>query len=236
MEWTDISITVAKRDADTAEAIATMVANGGIYIEDYSDLEQQAWGSPTWTSSSRSCWTSPATSSSYICTLHPMKTPPRFCPCSRNVCRTAASTTSSTPPASSRRTGRTGWKAYYHAMDIGDTPGRRARAGRRHQTDRVKVITLDPGMAFGTGTHETTAALPGNAGRPGQGRRARAGHRHRHRHSGHCRTEARRGRGRGRGHRPDVRAHGGRERGQRNGVADRPYGPRRRPVRPGQRA
>ena len=31
MEWTDISITVAKRDADTAEAIATMVANGGIY-------------------------------------------------------------------------------------------------------------------------------------------------------------------------------------------------------------
>ena len=43
MEWTDISITVAKRDADTAEAIATMVANGGIYIEDYRDLEQQAW-------------------------------------------------------------------------------------------------------------------------------------------------------------------------------------------------
>ena len=43
MEWTDISITVAKRDADTAEAIATMVANGGNYIEDYSDLEQQAW-------------------------------------------------------------------------------------------------------------------------------------------------------------------------------------------------
>ena len=43
MKWTDISITVAKRDADIAEAIATMVANGGIYIEDYSDLEQQAW-------------------------------------------------------------------------------------------------------------------------------------------------------------------------------------------------
>ena len=43
MEWTDIQITVPKRHADTAEAIATMVANGGIYIEDYSNLEQQAW-------------------------------------------------------------------------------------------------------------------------------------------------------------------------------------------------
>ena len=36
MEWTDISITVAKRDADTAEAIATMVANGGIYRSGHS--------------------------------------------------------------------------------------------------------------------------------------------------------------------------------------------------------
>ena len=43
MEWTDITITVPQKYADTAEAIATMVANGGIYIEDYSDLEQQAW-------------------------------------------------------------------------------------------------------------------------------------------------------------------------------------------------
>ena len=43
MEWTDIRLTVAKADAETAEAIATMVSNGGIYIEDYRDLEQQAW-------------------------------------------------------------------------------------------------------------------------------------------------------------------------------------------------
>ena len=33
MEWTDISITVAKRDADTAEAIATLVAPGQCTIE-----------------------------------------------------------------------------------------------------------------------------------------------------------------------------------------------------------
>ena len=41
MQWTDIEITVPQAYAGTAEAIATMVANGGIYIEDYSDLEQQ---------------------------------------------------------------------------------------------------------------------------------------------------------------------------------------------------
>ena len=45
----------------------------------------------------------------------------------------------------------TGWKAYYHAMDIGTrlavVPGWEA-----YETNRA-VITLDPGMAFGTGTH-----------------------------------------------------------------------------------
>ena len=41
MEWTDIRLTVAKADADNAEAVATMIAEGGIYIEDYGDVEQQ---------------------------------------------------------------------------------------------------------------------------------------------------------------------------------------------------
>ena len=40
MEWTDIRLTVAKADAENAEAVATMIAEGGIYIEDYSDIEQ----------------------------------------------------------------------------------------------------------------------------------------------------------------------------------------------------
>lgn len=39
MEWTDIRLTVAKADADNAEAVATMIAEGGIYIEDYSDID-----------------------------------------------------------------------------------------------------------------------------------------------------------------------------------------------------
>ena len=47
------------------------------------------------------------------------------------------------------------WKKYYHAMDIGSrlaiVPG-----WESYDTDRIR-ITMDPGLAFGTGTHETTA-------------------------------------------------------------------------------
>ena len=40
MEWTDIRLTVAK-PMPTCRGVATMIAEGGIYIEDYSDIEQQ---------------------------------------------------------------------------------------------------------------------------------------------------------------------------------------------------
>lgn len=49
MEWTDIQITVPQQYAETAEAIATMVSNGGIYIEDYRDLNSRHGRSPMWT-------------------------------------------------------------------------------------------------------------------------------------------------------------------------------------------
>ncbi len=48
----------------------------------------------------------------------------------------------------------TGWKKYYHAMDIGERLAI-CPSWEEYETDR-KVIRLDPGMAFGTGTHETT--------------------------------------------------------------------------------
>ena len=42
MDWTDLQITVPAKDIDTAAAIAQMVVPYGIYIEDYSDLTEEA--------------------------------------------------------------------------------------------------------------------------------------------------------------------------------------------------
>ncbi|MEG2053997.1 MAG: 50S ribosomal protein L11 methyltransferase, partial [Oscillospiraceae bacterium] len=48
-----------------------------------------------------------------------------------------------------------GWKAYYHPMEIGERLAI-CPSWEDYKTDRV-VMQLDPGMAFGTGTHQTTA-------------------------------------------------------------------------------
>ena len=155
MEWTDISITVAKRDADTAEAIATMVANGGIYIEDYSDLEQQAWEIAHVDLIEQELLDKPRDTVIIHMYLEPGASPVE------TLALIAARMEAAGIPYTSETEGveqedwQNGWKKYYHAMDIGDrlaiVPG-----WEDHQTDRIKII-MDPGMAFGTGTHETTS-------------------------------------------------------------------------------
>ena len=43
MDWTEVKIHIDSKDVETAGNIAQMVVPYGIYIEDYSDLEQAAW-------------------------------------------------------------------------------------------------------------------------------------------------------------------------------------------------
>lgn len=47
------------------------------------------------------------------------------------------------------------WKKYYHPLEIGEKIAIKPSWEEYNNKDR-KVIDIDPGMAFGTGTHETT--------------------------------------------------------------------------------
>ena len=136
MEWTDIQITVPQQYAETAEAIATMVSNGGIYIEDYRDLEQQAWEIAHVDLIEQDLLDQPRDIVKVHMYLAPDENPAEILPLFKEDWQNA-------------------WKKYYHAMDIGQrlaiVPG-----WETYDTDRI-VITMDPGMAFGTGTHETTS-------------------------------------------------------------------------------
>ena len=43
MDWTEVKININTKDVETAGNNAQMVVPYGIYIEDYTDLEQAAW-------------------------------------------------------------------------------------------------------------------------------------------------------------------------------------------------
>jgi len=155
MEWTDINITVAKRDADTAEAIATMVANGGIYIEDYSDLEQQAWEIAHVDLIEQELLDKPRDVVIVHMYLAPDENPAEVLPLFEERLKNSGIDYKLNTTGVEQEDWQNAWKKYYHAMDIGKrlaiVPG-----WEEHDTDRIKII-MDPGMAFGTGTHETTS-------------------------------------------------------------------------------
>ena len=155
MEWTDITITVPQKYADTAEAIATMVANGGIYIEDYSDLEQQAWESAHVDLIEQELLDKPRDIVIVHMYLAPDENPAEVLPLFRERLDAAGVPYTLDTAGVQQEDWQNAWKKYYHAMDIGSrlaiVPG-----WESYDTDRIR-ITMDPGLAFGTGTHETTA-------------------------------------------------------------------------------
>ena len=156
MEWKDIKITVQKKDADTAEAIATGVSGGGIYIEDYSDLEVQVQAIAHVDLIEEDLLQKDRN----IVAIHLYLSP------EQNLAevvdllhqRLLAAEVAGTVEVQGIEEAdwENGWKAFYHAMTLGD---RLAICPSWETIDEPgrAVLRLDPGIAFGTGTHETTA-------------------------------------------------------------------------------
>ena len=141
MEWTDIRLTVAKADADNAEAVATMIAEGGIYIEDYSDIEQQVAEIAHVDLIEQELLDKPRDQVIIHLYLEPGASP--------------VETLALETEGVEQEDWQNGWRKYYHPMEIGQRLAV-VPSWQEYDTDRVKLI-LDPGLAFGTGGHETTS-------------------------------------------------------------------------------
>ncbi len=155
MQWTDIRITVPKANADTAEAIATGISGGGIYIEDYSDLEEQVEKIAHVDLIEQELLDKDRTHVTVHMYLAPDENPSEVIELLQSRLIAAELPYTLDTEGVEQEDWETGWKAYYHALTIGQRLAI-VPSWEQFDTDRV-VIKLDPGMAFGTGTHETTA-------------------------------------------------------------------------------
>ena len=154
MEWTDIRLTVSKTDAEAAEAVATMIAEGGIYIEDYSDIEEQVEQIAHVDLIEQELLDKPRDTVIIHMYLEPGDSPVE------TLALIAARMEAARIPYTSETEGveqedwQNGWRKYYHPMDVGQRLAV-VPSWQDYETSRVKLI-LDPGLAFGTGGHETT--------------------------------------------------------------------------------
>ena len=155
MEWTDIRVTVPRRWADTAEAIATGISGGGIYIEDYADLEQQVMAIAHVDLIEPELLARDRDKVIVHMYLSPEENPAQVLQLLHDRLSAAGAEYTLDTAGVEQEDWENGWKAFYHAMTIGSRLAV-VPSWETMDTDRA-VLRLDPGMAFGTGTHETTS-------------------------------------------------------------------------------
>lgn len=160
MEWSDLCITVPRSEADTAEAIATGISGSGIYIEDYGDLEAQVEAIAHVDLIEQELLDKDRTHVSVHLYLAPDEDAAPVVSLLHSRLTAAGLHYRLGVSGVEQQDWENGWKAYYHTVEI----GRRLAvvpSWEEYEPNGRAVLRLDPGMAFGTGTHETTALCLG---------------------------------------------------------------------------
>ncbi len=158
MDWTDIQMLVPLDQAETAAAIACMVVTGGVYVEDYSDLEDMVQEIAHVDLIDEDLLAKDRSHAIVHIYISPDENPAEALSFLQE--RFSASGIDATLNTKTLREEdwANNWKQYFHPLPIGEkllicpsweTPDPQLAAGRT-------VLTLDPGMAFGTGGHDTT--------------------------------------------------------------------------------
>ena len=145
MEWTDIRLTVAKADAENAEAVATLIAEGGIYIEDYSDIEQQVAEIAHVDLIEQELLDKPRDTVIIHLYLEPGASQVE------TLALIAARMEAAGIPYTVETEGveqedwQNGWRKYYHPMEIGSRLAV-VPSWQQYDTDRVKLVSLTPAL------------------------------------------------------------------------------------------
>lgn len=156
MDWTEIKITVSAGDVDRAGDIASMVVPYGIYIEDYRTLEQEAWEIARIDLIDEDLLAKDRTKGIVHVYISPEENPAEAVSFLRerydaegianeideNVCKNAD--------------WENNWKKYFKPMPVGERLLIRPIWEDEYDAGGRAVLHLEPGLAFGSGTHDTT--------------------------------------------------------------------------------
>lgn len=156
MDWTEVRIEIATADTDKAAAIANMVVPYGIYIEDYSDLEQGAREIAHIDLIDEELLGRDRTRSCIHIYISPEENPTEAVLFLQERFAAEGVVAQVVTDTVSEQDWANNWKKYFKPLSVGkrlyicptwETP--------TDMQDRV-MLSIDPGMAFGTGGHDTT--------------------------------------------------------------------------------
>lgn len=158
MEWTEIKITVEARDVDRAGDIAQMVVPYGIYVEDYSHLEEEAWEIAHIDLIDEELLRKDRTKGVVHVYISPEENPAEAVSFLRERYQAEGVAHSIETASCAEEDWINNWKKYFKPIPVGNRLLIRPTWESLDSgiAESRVVLDLDPGLAFGTGTHETT--------------------------------------------------------------------------------
>lgn len=154
--WTEIKITVATKDIDDAGNIANMVVPYGIYIEDYSDLEGEVMEIAHIDLIEENLLKADRTKGIIHVYVNPHENPLEAVSFIKERLDAISIEHSITIADCATQDWVNNWKQYFHPMPIGEKLLIRPTWEDEYDSDGRKVLHIEPGLAFGTGSHPTT--------------------------------------------------------------------------------
>ncbi len=155
-KWTEIKITVATNDIETAGNIANMVVPYGIYIEDYSALEAETMEIAHIDLIEESLLKKDRTKGIIHVYVNPHENPLEATSFIKDRLDGEGIEHSIDVGDCLTEDWQNNWKQYYHAMPIGEKLLIRPLWENDFNAGGRKVLNIEPGLAFGTGSHPTT--------------------------------------------------------------------------------
>lgn len=156
MDWTEVKININSKDVETAGNIAQMVVPYGIYIEDYSDLEEVVWDIAHVDLIEQDLIEQDRTHSLIHVYIKQDRAAAECLEFIGGRLDAEGIEYEISTIGVNEEDWANNWKKYYHTQRIGKRLVVTPSWEEYEPAENEVQMRLDPGMAFGTGTHDTT--------------------------------------------------------------------------------
>ena len=157
MNWTEICIKVKNEHKEQAEAIANMAVPFGIYVEDYSDIIEQSWEIAHVDLIEQELLDRDRSSVIIHLYISEEDNATERAEYIKELLTASKIPFEMVSDTVNDSTWADGWKKFFKCTEIGNKLVIRPSWEEYDNSDGRKVLSIDPGAAFGTGTHATTS-------------------------------------------------------------------------------
>ena len=155
-DWTEVKISVNADDVDKAGDIASMVVPYGIYIEDYRELEKEAWEIAHIDLIDEDLLAKDRSKAIVHVYISPEENPMEAVAFLTERYTAENIGNEIILNQCKNEDWENNWKQYFHPIPVGNKLLIRPTWEDEFDPQGRAVLNIEPGLAFGTGTHETT--------------------------------------------------------------------------------